>query len=82
MEDYRKVVERRDGIQAMRDEAGRKFRALEMQLDSLPDTDIQGLRETRRFMSVNDCDIPNAERLCLDDLAAWAAGAVQSGEAA
>ena len=29
-------------------EAGRKFRALELQLDSLPDTDIQGLRETRR----------------------------------
>lgn len=48
LEDYRKVVERRDGIQALRDEAGRKFRALEMQLDSLPDTDIQGLRETRR----------------------------------
>ena len=41
-------VERRDGIQALRDEAGRKFRALEMQLDALPDTDIQGLRETCR----------------------------------
>ena len=48
LEDYRKVVERRDGIQILRDEAGRKFRALELQLDSLPDTDIQGLRETRR----------------------------------
>ena len=48
LEDYRKVVERRDGIQVLRDEAGRKFRALELQLDSLPDTDIQGLRETRR----------------------------------
>ena len=48
LEDYRKVVERRDGIQALRDEAGRKYRALELQLDSLPDTDIQGLRETRR----------------------------------
>lgn len=48
LEDYTKVVERRDGIQTLRDEAGREFRALEMQLDSLPDTDIQGLRETRR----------------------------------
>lgn len=48
LEEYTKVVERRDGIQALRDEAGRKFRALEMQLDALPDTDIQGLRETRR----------------------------------
>lgn len=48
LEEYRKVVERRDGIYALREEAGRKFRALELQLDSLPDTDIQGLRETRR----------------------------------
>ena len=46
--DYKKVVERRDGIQPLRDEAGRKLRALEIQLDSLPDTDIQGLREARR----------------------------------
>ena len=48
LEEYKKVVQRRDGIQGLRDEAGRKFRALEMQLDSLPNTDIQGLRETRR----------------------------------
>ena len=46
--EYKKVVQRRDGLQALRDEAGRKFRTLELQLDSLPDTDIQGLRETRR----------------------------------
>ena len=49
LEKYKKVVEWRDGIQALRDKAGRKFRALELQLDSLPDTDIQGLRETRRL---------------------------------
>ena len=48
LEDYKKIVHRRDGIQTLRDEAGRKFRALEKQLDSLPDTDIQGLREIRR----------------------------------
>ena len=48
LEEYRNVVERRDGIQILRDEAGRKLRALELQLDSLPDTDIQGLRDTRR----------------------------------
>ena len=48
LEEYTKVVERRDGIQILRDEAGRKLRALELQLDSLPDTDIQGLRDTRR----------------------------------
>ena len=48
LEEYTKVVERRDGIQILRDEAGRKRRALELQLDSLPDTDIRGLRDTRR----------------------------------
>ena len=48
LDDYKKVVERRDGIQALRDEAGRKLRALELELDAIADTDIQGLRETRR----------------------------------
>lgn len=46
--DYGKVVKSRDGLQIIRDDAGREFRALERQLDALPDTDIQGLRETRR----------------------------------
>ena len=40
-----------------------------------------GAKETRRVMSVEDCDIPNTERLCLDDLAAWASQVVLSGEA-
>ena len=40
-----------------------------------------GGREVRRVMSVEDCDIPNAERLCLDDLATWAADAVRNGTA-
>lgn len=40
-----------------------------------------GVREERRLMSVGDCEIPSAARLCLDDLASWAADAVQSGEA-
>ena len=48
LEDYKKVVERRDGLQSLRDDTGRKFRTLEQQLDTLPNTDIQGLRETRR----------------------------------
>jgi DNA sulfur modification protein DndD len=47
-DDYAKVVQSRDGLQILRDEAGADFRALEVQLDSLPDTDIQGLREARR----------------------------------
>ena len=37
-------------------------------------------RDVRRVMSVEDCDIPSAERLSLDDLASWAA-AIGSGAA-
>lgn len=40
-----------------------------------------GVRERRRVMAVDDCDLPQAERLCLDDLAAWAAQTVRNGEA-
>ena len=40
-----------------------------------------GGKEIRRFMSVEDCDLPKAERLCLDDLANWTADAVRSGAA-
>ena len=38
-------------------------------------------RDVRRVMSVEDCDIPSAERLSLDDLASWAAAAIGSGTA-
>ncbi len=41
-----------------------------------------GAKETRRVAAVEDCAIPGAERLCLDDLASWAADAVRGGEAA
>ena len=36
-------------------------------------------RDVRRVMSVEDCDIPSAERLSLDDLASWASAAIGSG---
>ena len=39
-----------------------------------------GGKEVRRLMSVDDCDLPSADRLCLDDLAAWAAQAVRDGK--
>ena len=41
-----------------------------------------GARETRRVTSLDECDVPKAERACLDDLAAWAADAVRNGKAA
>ena len=46
--DYKKVVERRDGLQDLREQMGRKHSALELRLDALPDTDIRGLREMLR----------------------------------
>ena len=38
-----------------------------------------GARENRRFMAVEDCEIPQAERLNMDELAGWAAGNVSGG---
>ena len=67
----------RNPPQAQTTDASAALTAYLTQLDS-----AYGAHETRRLMSVADCDIPNAPRLCLDDLASWAAGAVQSGEAA
>lgn len=43
--------------------------------------DAYGGKEARRVMSVEGCDIPKAERLCLDDLASWTADAVCRGVA-
>ena len=40
-----------------------------------------GEGEARRFTTVEDCDLPGSARLSLDALAAWAAGAVRSGDA-
>ena len=39
-----------------------------------------GAKESRRVMSVEDCALPNAERLCLDDLAEWASQTVLNSE--
>ncbi len=39
-----------------------------------------GMKGSRRVMSVEDCEIPNAERLCLDDLAVWAADAIRNAK--
>ena len=41
-----------------------------------------GSREVRRVMSVEDCDMPDSERVSLDDLASWAADSVRNGLAA
>ena len=64
LEDYRKVVERRDGLQDLRDQIGRKDRALELKIDALPDTDIQGLRKTlREYKEQRDRHLSNRTRI-------------------
>lgn len=44
--------------------------------------DAYGRGEARRVLSVDPCDVPNAERLSLTDLASWAMEAIRKGEAA
>jgi CRISPR system Cascade subunit CasC len=40
-----------------------------------------GTGELRRFTSIDETDLPGAERLRLDELAGWAAGVVRDGRA-
>ena len=40
-----------------------------------------GVKGVRCFMSMTDSDVPGAERLCLDDLAIWAADAIRNVKA-
>lgn len=48
LEDYKRVVENRDGLAILRDKAGAKKRTIELEIDKLPDADIQGLRDTKK----------------------------------
>ena len=57
--------------------------ALEALAEEMTSQDVcYGVRGARRFISMKDCAIPSAERLCIDDLATWAADAVRSGTVA
>ena len=46
--DYAKIADRRDELENQRKKQGENLKALEIQLDRIPDTDIQGLRATER----------------------------------
>ena len=46
--EYARVANLRDELEKKRDEQGQQLRALETQLDQIPDTDIQGLRDTKQ----------------------------------
>ena len=45
---YAKVTNRRDELETLHVEQGKKLKALEVQLDSIPDVDIQSLRSVQR----------------------------------
>ena len=64
----------RDPSRAQVDDATKRLSAYLGKLD-----DAYCGKEIRRLMSVEDCGIPKAERLCMDDLASWAAEAVRTG---
>jgi len=46
--DYKRVVENREGLAMLRDKAGANKRTIELEIDKLPDADIQGLRDTKK----------------------------------
>ncbi len=48
LNEYKRVVENRDGLTILRDQAGAKKRSIELEIDRLPDADIQGLRDTKK----------------------------------
>ena len=45
---YTKVGESRDGLEEIREKQGNELKSLEARLDAIPDTNIQGLRDTKR----------------------------------
>ena len=45
---YANVLDRRDELESLYDEHGKKLKAIETQLDNIPDADIQELRSTQR----------------------------------
>jgi len=59
---------------AQTDDAVDKLSAYLVSLD-----DCYGSKESRRVMSLDECAIPNAQRVNLDHLAEWAAAAVRNG---
>ena len=66
----------RDPAKAQIDAAANCLSAYLEKLDN-----AYGAKESRRLMSVEKYDIPNAERLNLDGLATWAADAIRNGKA-
>ena len=60
--EYDKIEDRRARLDSLHNEQGKKLKILEIQLDSIPDTDIQGLRSTQRHYK-NQRDRFNRDRI-------------------
>ena len=60
--EYDKIEDRRARLENIRNEQGKKLKSLEIQLDSIPDTDIQGLLSTQRHYK-NQRDRFNDDRI-------------------
>ena len=53
--EYTKIVERRDELEIMRQDQGKKLKAYEKQLDDIPDIDLQMLHDTKQqFLDQRD----------------------------
>ncbi len=48
IDEYTVVVKQRDGLQVLRDDEGRKRKSLEKQLEKVPNSDVQGLRDAKK----------------------------------
>ena len=60
--EYDKIEDRRARLESIHNAQGKKFKDLEMQLDDIPDIDIQGLRSTQRHYK-NQRDRFNDDRI-------------------
>ena len=63
--EYAKIFKSRDYLLSLQEEQGQKLRGLETQLDDIPDSDIQGLRDTEKFYR-DQRDRFNAEQARLE----------------
>lgn len=61
LDEYQKMSKRRDELETSRKENEKKLKALEVQLDKIPDTDIQGLRNIEREY-INQRDRFNSDK--------------------
>ena len=51
-----------------------------LQVEIAAQDENYGRQGVRRYMSLQDCNIPDGEKLSLPDLATWTAGVVRAGE--